>query len=114
MQHRILSAVVVAVSLSFCANISVAAESKAATAAETSDKAKPAKKNSKARANVKEVDINSANKAQLMKLPGIGAEEADKIIAGRPYLTKAHLVTHKVIPSMTYMTIKDHIVARQK
>ena len=114
MQNRILSAVVVAVAFAFGANLSLAAESKAATATETTDKAKPAKKTTKARANAKEVDINSAKKAELMKLPGIGDVEADKIIAGRPYLTKAHLVTHKIISAMVYQSIKDQIVARQK
>ena len=37
------------------------------------------------------VDINSATKAQLESLPGIGAATAKKIIAGRPYATVADL-----------------------
>ena len=39
---------------------------------------------------------------------------ADNIIAGRPYLSKAHLVTHKVIPHGIYEQIKKRIIAMQK
>ena len=66
------------------------------------------------RAKVKLVDINSASKAELMKLPGIDDAEADKIIAGRPYLSKAHLVTHNIIPRGIYEQIKGQIIAIQK
>src|SRR5262249_54962308 len=37
------------------------------------------------------VDINSASRAQLKTLPGIGDVEANRIIAGRPYHSKADL-----------------------
>jgi DNA uptake protein ComE-like DNA-binding protein len=114
MQHRILSTVVIAISLSLYANLSAAAESKPAATSETksTDKAKPVKKSAKATAAPKIVDINSASKAELMKLPGIGTAEADKIIAGRPYLTKAHLVTHQVLPAWIYEGIKGQIMAK--
>jgi DNA uptake protein ComE-like DNA-binding protein len=58
------------------------------------------------------VDINSANKQELMKLPGISAAEADKIIAGRPYGSKAWLVTEKIVPGITYEAIKYKIVCK--
>ena len=60
------------------------------------------------------VDINSASKAQLKQIPGITDALADKVIAGRPYLSKAHLVTHKIISGAQYAQIKDLIIARQK
>ena len=63
---------------------------------------------------VKLVDINSATRAQLKTLPGVGDGEADKIIAGRPYLTKAELVTKKVMPTGPYLSLKDRVVAMQK
>ena len=59
------------------------------------------------------VDINSASKAQLKTLPGIGDAEADKIVAGRPYLSKADLVSAKVLPAGVYLSIKNRIIAKQ-
>jgi hypothetical protein len=38
------------------------------------------------------VDINSATKEALMKLPGIGDAYSDKILKGRPYKGKNELV----------------------
>ncbi len=64
-------------------------------------------------APVKLIDINSASRAQLKTLPGIGDAEADKIVAGRPYLSKAHLVTEAGLPVGIYLTIKHQIVAMQ-
>jgi competence protein ComEA len=61
-------------------------------------------------AKIKPVDINSASKAELIKLPGIGAAEADKIIAGRPFGSKAWLVTNNIIPLATYQALKHKIV----
>lgn len=63
---------------------------------------------------VQPVDVNSATKAELKKLPGIGDAEADRIIAGRPYLSKAHLQTHNVISPMQYQALRELVVARQK
>ncbi len=59
------------------------------------------------------VDINSATLAQLTTLPGIGNSEAARIIAGRPYLTKAGLVTDRIIPAGTYQAIRHRIIAIQ-
>jgi DNA uptake protein ComE-like DNA-binding protein len=57
------------------------------------------------------IDINSANKADLMKLDGVGDAISAKIIAGRPYHTKRDLLTRKIVNLPTYNKISDKIVA---
>jgi DNA uptake protein ComE-like DNA-binding protein len=59
------------------------------------------------------IDVNSASRAQLQTLPGIGAAEAERIVAGRPYLSKASLVTEHIIPAGVYQEIRHRIVAIQ-
>ena len=60
------------------------------------------------------VDINSASRKELMTLPGIGAAEAAKIIANRPYLTKTELVSKNVLPMGPYLSLKNLVVAMPK
>ena len=60
------------------------------------------------------VDINSASREQLKTLPGIGDVEADLIISGRPYHSKADLAERDVIPTGVYVSLKGRIIAKQK
>ncbi|GJD49165.1 hypothetical protein OPKNFCMD_1895 [Methylobacterium crusticola] len=60
------------------------------------------------------IDLNSATKAELDTLPGIGAARADAIIKGRPYRGKDELLSKKIVPSNVYEGIKDKVIARQK
>lgn len=73
-----------------------------------------AKKDAAAPSPAEPVDINSASKTELKKLPGIGDAEADRVIAGRPYLSKAHLQTRNIISPMQYQALRELVVARQK
>jgi DNA uptake protein ComE-like DNA-binding protein len=72
------------------------------------------KKSKPAAAPVVLVDINSASREELKKLPGIGDAQADKIIAGRPYLSKAHLQTRNIVSPLVYQGLREQVVARQK
>ena len=102
-------------------SLSFAVENKVAAAQETTSKAKVEPKiaqsdfgaKRKAHANIKLVNINGATRDELKKLPGIGDAEAGKIIAGRPYATKAHLVTQNIISMGVYENLKKLIIARQ-
>ena len=86
-----------------------AADSKAATGAAES---KQGSKTKPAVPQARLVDINSAGKAELKTLPGIGDADADRIIAGRPYLSKADLTTHSIIPRKTYEGLKKQVIAK--
>lgn len=123
MKHARIEAVALAAAFALCGTLAQAAGDaapkakapEAATqpakkpAADGSARAKPAKKEKQLL-----VDINRAGKADLMKLTDIDEKLAESIIAGRPYRTKAELVTRKVIPGGTYEAIKRNVVAKPK
>ena len=121
MQSRIIKTSLIAVALLMSANMSLAAveakpaaavETKSTGAAKTPD-AKSMKPVPKKAKRINPVDINSASKAELMKLPGINDEAAGKIIAGRPYLSKADLITQNTLSSGSYEEIKAMVIAKQ-
>jgi competence protein ComEA len=78
----------------------------------TSTPAKPATTASAPAAQL--IDINSATKAELEPLKGIGPVRAEAIIKGRPYKGKDELVQKKIVPENVYADIKDKIIAKQK
>lgn len=109
MQYRTIPAAVVAAVLlaggSLCLAADKAETVKAPATASTS-KATPKSK------KPKPVDINRASAAELKTVPGLGDAEADRIVKGRPYPTKAHLVTESVLSYEAYIAVKDRLIAK--
>jgi competence protein ComEA len=60
-----------------------------------------------------QLDINSAPKAELVKLPGISDVYAAAIIKNRPYSNKTQIKTKAGVPAATYDKIADMIIAKQ-
>ena len=110
----LLGAVVLALAVGPMAVVAATSADTASTAAKRSSGTTPTKKDKKSSAPQSQlVDINTASKAQLKKLPDIGDAEADKIIAARPYLSKADLITKGVLSTGTYYSVKAKIIAAQ-
>jgi len=92
----------IAIVLLFAGSVSYAADPKVPAKPAVSAAAKPAL-----------LDINTASKAELAALPGIGDAYADRIIKGRPYAGKDQLKSKRIIPSALYDKIHGKIIAKQ-
>lgn len=123
MVHRLINSALIAAALLLSISLSAAADKKPEASAAMADAARPAATVSKpkeaakkpaAAAKVKLVDINSAKPDELKTLPDIGDAEAGKIIAGRPYGSKSHLVTRNILAREVYEKLKKQVIAKQK
>ncbi len=120
MKRSIIATILIAAALLLSGGVSPAAESEHWNMREPKaiDKAIAPEKSAKAKAAAaargKLVDINSAGKKELKTLPDIGDAEAVRIIAGRPYLTKADLVTRDIVSRELYEDLKTRVIAKQK
>jgi DNA uptake protein ComE-like DNA-binding protein len=93
-----------AVMLSLSLVVTGIAADKRASAAKPAEAAKavPAEKKAEpVAAKQLLLDINTASEADLKALAGIGDTYSKKIIAGRPYAKKDHLLSKKIVPKAT-------------
>ncbi len=87
-----------------------AARPAATAAASAATAAAPAA--SAAAANL--VDLNSATKAELMKLPGIGEAISDRIIKARPFANKSQLLSKGLVSKAVYDKLSRLVIAKKK
>src|SRR6201997_4291546 len=59
------------------------------------------------------VDLNKASKDDLASLPGVTAQQADRIIAERPYANTHQLVTRRILSEDEYSKIQDRVVVNR-
>ena len=60
------------------------------------------------------IDLNSASKEELMTLSGVTEDVAEKIIAGRPYKSKAELTKKSILTKAEYTKVRGHVIAKQE
>jgi competence protein ComEA len=56
------------------------------------------------------IDLNTASKDDLMKVPGMTSDTADKIIAARPFKSKGELESKKIVTKTEYNKMASHFV----
>jgi DNA uptake protein ComE-like DNA-binding protein len=59
----------------------------------------------------KTVNINKAPREELLTLPGITEQKADRIIAERPFDNTHDLVRRRVLSESEYARIQDRVIA---
>lgn len=60
----------------------------------------------------KPLDVNTATREQLVTLPGLDGNLADRIIAGRPYQKPDDLVSRHILSRAKYSKIADLITVK--
>jgi len=110
MKKMLSKILIVGLSLVFVSAIGFAAEKKASP---LPTEVKTVEKKAETAVKAELLDINTASKETLTKLPGIGDAYAKKIIDGRPYAMKDQLKSKNIIPADVYEKIKDKIIAKQ-
>ncbi len=56
------------------------------------------------------LNLNSASREDLSKMPGIGQRYADKIIAGRPYKKIDEVVKRNIMPAAAFATVRNRLM----
>jgi len=65
------------------------------------------------RANQEKVELNHASRDELLRIPGMSVELADRVLQSRPYRKLDDLVSRKVLGKKEFARIRDHIAVRR-
>ncbi len=110
----LLSALVLATSLSFAQNDQTGTSTSSNQSTTTTKKARKSSTASDTSSKTSgKLDLNTATKDQLMSLPGITDADAQKIMDGRPYRAKNQLLSKGIISKDEYAKIKGQIIAHR-
>jgi competence protein ComEA len=110
MSRITLSALAIAIGL-VSAPLVFAQGGSATTPASSSTEVKaPAKATSSK--HMAKVDLNSATREDLLKLPGINEAAADKIIAARPFKSREQLTSKGIVTKAEYSKLSSKITVR--
>lgn len=102
---RIPAVLAAVVAMAFVATVAMAADTTApattAPAKTTSSTTHHSSKSS-SKTHAPKVDLNTAAKEDLMKLPGVDDATADKIIAARPFKSRSELESKNIVTKEQY------------
>jgi DNA uptake protein ComE-like DNA-binding protein len=59
------------------------------------------------------IDLNKCSKDDLLTLPGISKETADRVLAARPYDDTHELVSRRLVSEAEYQKIEGKVTATQ-
>ena len=90
-----------------------AADEKAAAKTAAAKTDAPAKAKQAGAAAKNTLDLNTAAEADIAALPGVGPDNAKKIVAARPFSRKDQLVSKKLLTKDDYAKVKDLVIAKQ-
>jgi len=107
-------AALLAVTMAYAQQGASSATSTPATSSAPAKAAKATKMTAKKVTHVAKTDLNSASKEDLMKLPGVTDETAEKIVAARPFKTKAELRSKGIVTKKEYAKIAMKVIAKQE
>jgi DNA uptake protein ComE-like DNA-binding protein len=60
----------------------------------------------------KPLDLNAASKRDIESLPGLNSDDADRILAARPYQAPDDLVKRHILSQSQFDKISDRVVTR--
>lgn len=56
------------------------------------------------------LDVNQAPAGALATLPTLGPDDAERIVAARPYYAKEELLRRHILSQRQYDAVRDHLV----